>query len=71
MFLSASLLAIGIGVFCFYNRDIAWAMFEFDRRFWSRTVPQKGKYWAHNVRYASLCLIMLGLIGIVVNLQMM
>lgn len=69
MLVTLSCFVIGTGIFCFYDKDLAWMLYELDSRFWGRNVV-RGKNWNTNVNYASVALVMLGIIGVLNGLQM-
>ncbi len=69
MLVTASFFIIGLGVYCFYDKDLAWTLYELDSRFWGRT-PVRGKNWHINVNYASMALVLLGMIGMMNGLQL-
>ncbi len=69
MLVLTSFLVMGLGVFCIINKDLAWALYEWDSQSMGNRRPARGKHWRMQVQYASLSLIMLGMIGMNTAIQ--
>jgi len=71
MLVSASLVIIGFGLLCVFDREFAWRLIEMDaRNFWGKTLHRSAT-WQRDFTWQGICIILLGLIGLLTGLQIL
>lgn len=68
MFLSAGVVSILAGIFCWTDTELAWRFYELDNQTWGQYVKQP-KDWREKVRYMGVVLVLLGAIAIVAGVD--
>jgi len=69
MLITASVVVIGFGLLCLFDREFAWRLIELDaRNFWGKTLSRSNN-WQRDFTWQAICIILLGIIGLVVGMQ--
>lgn len=70
MFLSAGVISVLIGIFCWTDTEMAWRFYELDNQMWGQPIQQPTD-WRKRVRYMGVILILLGSIALVAGFNML
>lgn len=69
MLTTASILAIGCGILCFYDTELAWRLYLMDRRL-TGLKPVQPHDWRLRVKQVGSALIGLGAVGIMAAMNL-
>jgi len=70
MFISGGIISIFVGLFCIWDSELAWRLYEMDSQMWGQYIEQP-QNWRERVYYMGLLLMILGIAVVVLGLDML